>query len=159
MEQENRADIARRLVATTADLVVAIMIYRAFLLVSGNFVAGFGAGTFLLLRDSLDLFGKQGVSPGKWLLNMKVVCGRNQPCNHIASIKRNLSIALYFLLVSLLTLIFNFVPFVHPNLAVLLACAIASIAMGMETYKLLTDETGLRLGDLLADTQVVENNL
>lgn len=152
-----KADTARRLVAASADILIALLIYEIMSWLAGRFVSALAAGAFLLLRDSLLLTGAYQASPGKNLLHMHVRHGRNKPCDHIASIKRNLPLAAYFLLLAAFTLLFHVIPFVDPALALLLAAIGGALAMGMELYKLLTDDKGLRLGDLLADTWVVEN--
>jgi len=151
--REAKADSAKRIVAAALDLGIAWVSYAILQWVFGRFLGYLGASCFLLLRDQSDPWF---FSLGKKLLGLRVVRGDGNRCDHIASIKRNLTMAAFFLVSGGLTLIFAVIPFVDWRLAVLIGALVGLLALGMELFKLLTDERGARLGDLLADTRVID---
>ena len=150
---EAKADSAKRFVAAALDLIIAGLGYGFLFLVFGRFLGYLGASCFLLLRDQS---GQWLFSPGKKLLGLKVVRTDGGGCDHVASIKRNLTMAAFFLVAGALTLVFGILPFVDWRLAAFFGALAGLLALGMELFKLMSDERGLRLGDLLADTRVVE---
>jgi uncharacterized RDD family membrane protein YckC len=152
MGEEVKADSAKRIVATAVDLIIAGLVYMLLSLLLGRFIAAALAGLFLLGRDAL--FGN-GVSPGKKLLGLRVISGSGGVIDSLTSAKRNLSVAApYLALVGLILL--AVLPFFSVHMALILAAVVGLISLGMELYKIIGDPTGLRLGDLLADTRVIE---
>jgi uncharacterized RDD family membrane protein YckC len=126
-----KADLVPRLLAKTADLVVATMFY---LLVPN--VGALAGLIYLLLADAMP----NGQSPGKRLLGVKAVhVPTRRACGVRESIVRNLPVALacgialnpFLLLVALPVLLF-------------------------ELYMVSTDALGVRIGDVFADTQVID---
>ncbi len=99
---------------------------------------------FLLLSDGLF----EGQSPGKKLLGVKVVSARDYtPGGMRESALRNWPFAGAPLL--------SFVPCIGLPLALGTFAALA----GLETIRMLQDELGLRKGDQLAETQVVDTKV
>jgi uncharacterized RDD family membrane protein YckC len=126
-----RVELLPRLLARAADLLVAGLF--AYL------VSGVGplVGVFyVLVADGLP----NGQSPGKRLLGIKAVhVPTRTPCNLRRSVLRNLPVALAFAL----------------TLNVFLALVAVPILL-FEAYMTVTDPLGVRLGDVFADTQVID---
>lgn len=129
-----KADFWPRFLAKLADVLVA----GAF----AYFVPHAGpvlALIFLLLADALP----NGQSPGKRLLSVKVVhVPSRRPCNVRQSIVRNLpiTVAAAFLM--------------NPFLAF-----VAVPVILFELFMVQTDGLGIRIGDVFADTQVVDTKV
>lgn len=152
-----KADEAKRIVACAMDFGIALVLYFLLRYLLGSFIACFAAAAFLLVRDSASIDIFDGVSPGKKMVGLKVVMNGDESCDHVASIKRNLTIASYFLLAPPLVIFFALIPLVDRQMGYVAAFLIACLAVGMELYEVMTDKKGLRLGDLLADTRVIEH--
>lgn len=128
------AELLPRLVARLADLLVAAL-FASFIPVVGSILAL----VYLLLADGLP----NGQSPGKRLLGVRVVhVPSRQPATVRQSIVRNLPIAIAFGLA------------LSPWLA-LLAVPIALF----EAHMLQSDPLGVRIGDVFADTQVIDTKI
>ncbi len=129
-----KAELLPRVVAKLGDLLVA----GCF----AWFVPGVGPGfaiAFLLLADGLP----NGQSPGKRLLGVKVVhVPSRRPASVRHAVVRNLPVALAFA--------FAMNPF--------LAFVAVPIAL-FELYMLYEDGLGIRIGDVFADTQVVDTKI
>jgi uncharacterized RDD family membrane protein YckC len=85
-----------------------------------------------------------GRSPGKWLTGLKVVRLDREPMDYHASVVRNLTVASPFLL--------YLVPAIGPFLAYTLGLGVLFV----EAYLGFYDLEGLRAGDTIAQTLVVE---
>lgn len=157
LHQNQKVDVARRIVATAADYAFAIGLFFLIAVLSGRTLASLVTAVLFLYRDAPgQLF--DGTSPGKWLLSMKVVGDRGQPCDRLNSFKRNLTMASFFISLGLLTPLFRVLPWLRAPHALLPALAIGLLLLALETYKLLTDERQNRIGDLLAGTRVVDRH-
>lgn len=100
----------------------------------------FGAFFFAAFQDSFGV----GQSIGKRIIGLKVIDDRTgASCNFAASFLRNMPFSAIVL----------FVPFTV--LWIPLLCVALPI-IGFEIYLLITLETGIRLGDVLTDSLVVE---
>jgi uncharacterized RDD family membrane protein YckC len=130
-----RARYVARMVGKAADLIVALCLWR----IEG--AAGVFAALFYLL--TADAF-PGGRSAGKWLSGLKVVRVDGEPMDFPASILRNLTVAVPFLL--------YLVPAFGPFLALTLGAAMLLV----ESYLGFYDPDGQRAGDTLAETLVVE---
>jgi len=129
-----RADVWPRVLAKAADLLVAILF--AWIVPSVGGVLGI---VYLLLADAMP----NGQSPGKRLLGIKAVhVPTRTPCNARQSVIRNFSIAVAFGLA------------LNPILAL-----VAVPIVLFELYMVATDPLGVRIGDVFADTQVIDGKV
>jgi len=120
--------------AKAADLLVAGLF--AWLVPSVGGVVGL---VYLLLADAMP----NGQSPGKRLLGVKAVhVPTRRPCDVRASVIRNLPVAVAFAFA------------LNPILA-LVAVPVALF----ELYMVATDPLGVRIGDVFADTQVIDGKV
>ena len=120
-----------RLLAKAADALVALLF--AWLVPA---IGGAMAIAYLLFCDALP----NGQSPGKRLLGVKVVhVPTRQSCTVRPSVIRNLPIAIAGALL------------LNPFLAI-----VAVPIVLFELYMAYTDALGIRIGDVFADTQVVD---
>lgn len=97
--------------------------------------------TYILISDGFF----QGRSLGKKLIGLRVITKKEgEECNFRDSIIRNL-IPAVVVLFSILPLIGWFLFF-----------TVGMVILVFESYLIYTDEAGRRIGDILADTQVIE---
>ncbi len=129
-----KAELAPRLLAKAADLLVAGL-FAWFIPTVGVLLAL----AFLLLADGLP----NGQSPGKRLLGVKVVhVPSRRSCSPAKSVVRNLPVAIGFA--------FAMNPFL----------AVVAIPIGLfELYMASSDGLGVRIGDIFADTQVIDGKV
>ncbi len=100
---------------------------------------------YSILGDGLDFRGQAGASLGKRLLRLQVVHTlEKRPAGWKDSLLRNapVGVATFFAII--------------PIWGWLIAVLIGLPLMFIEVYLILTVETGHRLGDVMADTEVVE---
>jgi uncharacterized RDD family membrane protein YckC len=128
-----KADHLQRFVARAIDLLVAAAL--AHLVVPVGFFAGL---VYLLIADGVV----PGRSLGKGLIGLRVVSGDGQPAALRESILRNLPLGMGYLL------------FIVPWIGWLLAGAVVLL----EGLLVFGNPRGRRLGDELADTQVITVN-
>jgi uncharacterized RDD family membrane protein YckC len=129
-------ELLPRLLARTADLLVAGL-FAYLVPTAGPLLAVF----YVLLADGLP----NGQSPGKRLLGVKAVhVPTRVPCGPRRSVVRNLPVAFALALVLALS------PF--------LAWLAVPILL-FEGWSAATDALGLRFGDVLADTQVIDGKV
>ena len=129
-----KAELTPRVLARMADLLVAALF--ALLVPSVGGVVGI---VYLLLADAMP----NGQSPGKRLLGVKAVhVPTRRSCDVRASVIRNLPVAVAF----------GFA--LNPILA-LVAVPVALF----ELYMVATDPLGVRIGDVFADTQVIDGKV
>ncbi len=97
--------------------------------------------TYILISDGLF----QGMSLGKRIIGLRVITKKEgKECNFRDSIIRNLTPAVVVLF-SILPLIGWFLFF-----------TVGIVILIFESYLIFTDEAGIRIGDILADTQVID---
>ena len=97
--------------------------------------------TYILISDGLF----QGRSLGKRIIGLRVITKKEEKeCTFRDSIIRNLTPAVVVLF-SILPLIGWFLFF-----------TVGIVILIFESYLIFTDEAGIRIGDILADTQVIE---
>jgi len=131
--QASKANLLHRLIAKFIDLLLVAALAR--LLPPVGF---FGGITYLLISDGFS----GGRSIGKWLIGLKtVIVNRNGPCTFRESILRNGPLAVGYLLF--------FVPYVG-----WLFCLMVLI---LETLLIVGNAKGLRIGDELGGTQVLNS--
>ncbi len=137
------ADMLNRVIAKTIDLIIVIALYE--IIPKVGYLAGI---SYLLIADGLF----QGRSAGKRLIGLKVIIhedtGIHSFCGFKESIIRNLPFAAGYILFSIM----NAIPFIGWLFAYLIAAAI----IVFESLIILGNEKGIRLGDELAKTRVVE---
>jgi len=121
-----KADVARRIQAGAVDMSLVVVCIVAFR-VQGSVLFLLAGGIYLLLRDALFI---KGQSIGKFFVGQVVVnLDHGKPVGLLASAKRN-------------------AIFVVPGLNV--------VAIALELVAIVRDRQGQRLGDRIANTQVVE---
>lgn len=121
-----KADIRKRAWAATAD---GLLVGTCVLLyLTGGSILSIAAGAiYLLLRDALFVPGQ---SVGKFLFGLRVISlETGRPCGRWHSARRNF---------------------------MLLVPGLNAVAAVLETIQIVRDTQGQRLGDTLANTQVVE---
>ncbi|MDD5434624.1 MAG: RDD family protein [Nitrospira sp.] len=128
----SKANILNRFIAKIIDLIVAAAFSK--LLQPVGFFAGL---TYLFIADGFF----DGRSLGKKLIGLKTVKEDGELCTYKDSILRNLTVSAGY--------IFFFIPYVGWLLAL--------IIYSVEGLVILGNEKGVRIGDELAKTYVVEN--
>jgi uncharacterized RDD family membrane protein YckC len=133
-----KADLSLRVLARLADFSVALVIAQTSPQV-GPFLAAF----YLLVADGLI----SGQSIGKKIFGVRtVVVPQGTPAGYRESMLRNAPFAL--------VAIFYAVPLLWP---VLFVAGVPIVAF--EAYMIYTDRLGVRIGDIFADTQVVDGKV
>ena len=121
-----KADVRKRASAAIADGLLVATCVVLYGTQDSVLFIGIG-GTYLLLRDALFIPGQ---SIGKFLFGLRVICLDNgRPCTRVHSAQRNF---------------------------VLVVPGMNLVAAILETSAIVRDPQGQRLGDTLANTQVVE---
>ena len=128
----SKASVLNRLVAKIIDLIVAAAFSK--LLPPVGFFAGL---TYLLIADGFF----DGRSLGKKLIKLRTVKTGGELCTYKDSILRNLTIAIGYILF--------FIPYVGWILTL--------IVYSIEGLIIIGNEKGLRIGDELAKTYIIEN--
>lgn len=130
----------------TPEILYRILARHLDLLIAGALAVGvreLGPGlalAYTLLADGLP----GGRSLGKRMAGLKVVrASGGAPCGYRESVLRNVDLAM--------GLLFAVTPF----LGWFFAAGVGGAVYGYELFLLWSDEEGLRIGDLLAETRVV----
>ena len=135
-----KADLFKRFVAYLIDAILASVVSLI------PVVGGLVAGTYMLLRDGFDFM--QNRSIGKMAVNLKpIVVETGANCDLQTSAKRNWPFAIGHFLVA--------IPVIGWILAILIWIPLF-IYVVIEAVLVFTDDKGLRLGDKMAGTQVIE---
>ncbi len=130
-----KADLTLRGLARLADFTLAWIVAQ-----SAPGVGPLLAAFYLLVADGL----MSGQSIGKKIFGVRtVVVPRRAPAGWHESVLRNAPFAL--------VAVFYAVPLLWPVLFV-----VGLPIVGFETYMIFTDRLGIRIGDIFADTQVVD---
>lgn len=132
-EEYIKADLGLRFLAALIDGALCIVLYIIPIL-------GWIIGTlYILLRDGLF----EGESFGKKVLGLKTINQeKNQNANFLDSLLRNLTLTVAYIIM----------------LIPLIGWIIAPIIIIIEALFVLSDEKGIRFGDRLAKTQVIEKS-
>ena len=141
-----KADPVKRIIAFVIDAVVSMII--GFI----PFVGGIIGALYMLLRDALPIEALEYKSIGKKLLKLSVV-NIEDPTSKIdyaASAKRNWMFAL-----GPMMMFFLFIPILGWIINILIGIAVFILVI-IEIIKIFSDEKGLRLGDKMAGTMVIE---
>jgi len=139
-----KADLLNRVIARTIDFIIVVALYEVIPKI------GYFAGiTYLLIADGLF----QGRSPGKRLIGLKVIVrdstGINAVCGFKESIIRNFPFAVAYILFGIIAAI--------PLIGRLISFLVVVAVLLFESLVILGSEEGMRLGDELAKTRVVED--
>lgn len=140
-QQDLKANILNRVIARCIDILIAV----AFLEILSK--TGYFAGLlYILIADGL----LDGRSVGKWLIGLKVVhVDTRASCSYKESIIRNIPIAIGYIFFGLLKNI--------PLIGWLLGGAVFVIILGVEALIMIGNQKGMRFGDEIARTQVIES--
>ena len=141
-----KADPVKRIIAFVIDAVASMIV--GFI----PFVGGIIGALYMLLRDALPIEALEYKSIGKKLLKLSVV-NIEDPASKIdyaASAKRNWMFAL-----GPMMMFFLFIPILGWIIDILIGIAVLVLAI-TEIIKIFSDEKGVRLGDKMADTMVIE---
>ena len=138
------ASFLNRLIARTIDLIIVVALYK--IIPSIGYFTGL---VYLLISDGLF----QGRSIGKRLVGLKVIVQENPGtegiCGFKESIFRNFPFAIAYLLCGMLGGI--------PLLGGLFSFAIILVVLAFESLVIIGSDEGMRLGDEIAKTHVVED--
>ena len=136
-----KAGFLVRIIARTIDLAIVVALYE--LIPAIGFFAGL---TYLLLCDGLF----EGKSLGKSLTGLKVVDKDNREnCGYKESVFRNFPFAVAFIIFGILKVI--------PLLGWLISFVVIVGILVFESLVIIGSENGMRLGDELANTWVVDD--
>lgn len=124
-----------RLLAKVLDLLVV-----AALATFPGWVGDAAGLTYVLVADGL----LEGQSLGKRVVGLRVLGESGQPCTFLQSLQRNLTVALG------VVLMLQRVPYIWP-----LFWLVGALVLLFEAFLAATDDEALRLGDRLAETQIV----
>ena len=141
-----KADPVKRIIAFVIDAVASMIVGRI------PFVGGIIGALYMLLRDALPIEALEYKSIGKKLLKLSVV-NIEDPTSKIdytASAKRNWMFAL-----GPMMMFFLFIPILGWIIDILIGIAVFILVI-IEIIKILSDEKGVRLGDNMAGTMVIE---
>ena len=141
-----KADPVKRIIALIIDAVASMLVGLIPL------VGGIIGALYMLLRDALPIEALEYKSIGKKLLKLSVV-NIGDPTSKIdyaASAKRNWMFAL-----GPIMLFFLFIPIIGWIIDILIGIVVFVLAI-IEIIKIFSDEKGVRLGDKMAGTMVIE---
>jgi uncharacterized membrane protein len=141
-----KADPVKRMIAFVIDALASMIV--GFI----PFVGGIIGALYMLLRDALPIEAFEYKSIGKKLLKLSVV-NIEDPTSKIdyaASAKRNWMFAL-----GPMMMFFLFIPILGWIINILIGIAVFILII-IEIIKIFSDEKGVRLGDKLAGTMVIE---
>jgi len=137
MSEYTKANLFNRILAKLIDILIALSL--TVVAVPFGMVGGI---LYILIADGF----MEGKSPGKKLIGLKVVILNNgEKPDFKASIIRNVPFGL--------TVFLSIIP----GLGYILLFTAGLAIIGYETYLLTFDEKGLRLGDNLAGTIVIDD--
>ncbi len=141
-----KADPVKRIIAFIIDAVASMIV--GFIPLVGGIIGAL----YMLLRDALPIEALEYKSIGKKLMKISVV-NTQDPTSKVdygMSAKRNWMFAL-----GPIMLFFLFIPIIGWIIDILLGIAVLIIVI-IEIVKLFTNEKGLRWGDKMAGTMVIE---
>jgi uncharacterized membrane protein len=141
-----KADPVKRIIAFVIDVVASMIV--GFI----PFIGGIIGALYMLVRDALPIEALEYKSIGKKLLKLSVV-NIEDPTSKIdyaASAKRNWMFAL-----GPLMMFFLFIPILGWIIDILIGIAVFILVI-IEIIKIFSDEKGIRLGDKMAGTMVIE---
>jgi uncharacterized RDD family membrane protein YckC len=141
-----KPDLTKRALAALLDGVVGVVLSVV------PWIGGLLGAAYWLVRDGLDLEFMDGRSIGKKIMKLRPVRLDGLPASIETSVKRNWMFAV------------GGIASFFSNLSVvglLLVIPLSLVALGLvlfEVFKVITDDSGRRLGDTMAGTKVVETS-
>ena len=141
-----KADLTKRFIAALIDGLLAGSVSMV------PVIGGIVGAAYILLRDGLTIDFMDRRSIGKKLLKLRPVRADGQPMDPEASIKRNITLC-----IGAVGAIFWIIPILGWIIAILLGLVGLVVAV-IEMVLVLTDPQGMRIGDKLAGTKIVEVN-
>ena len=141
-----KADPVKRIIAFIIDAVVSMVVGLIPL------IGGIIGALYMLFRDALPIKALEFNSLGKRALKLSVVMTENPTLkiDYATSAKRNWMFAL-----GPIMLFFFFIPIIGWIIDILLGIALFILII-IEIIKIVSDEKGIRLGDKMAGTMVIE---
>jgi len=141
-----KADPVKRIIAFIIDAVASMIV--GFIPLVGGIIGAL----YMLLRDALPIEALEYKSIGKKLLKLSVVNTEapSSKVDYAISAKRNWMFAL-----GPIMFFFIFIPILGWIIDILLGIAVLILVI-IEIVKIFTNEKGLRLGDKMAGTMVIE---
>ena len=139
-----KVDPQKRLVAIVIDAVIAVAIGMI------PWVGGLVSAAYWVLRDGLDLPFMDQRSVGKKLTKLRPVTMEGDRLDMMGSVQRN-----WMFGVGGVMQILVYIPILGWLLMIPVA-ALAILIGIVELYRVIADPEGRRVGDLLADTKVIE---
>lgn len=141
-----KADPVKRIIAFIIDLVASMIVGLI------PFIGGIIGALYMLLRDALPIEALEHKSVGKKLLKLSVVniADPATKIDYAASAKRNWMFAL-----GPIMLFFIFIPIIGWILDILIGIACFVLVI-IEIVKIFADDKGVRMGDKIAGTMVIE---
>lgn len=136
----SKADLGKRFIAILIDGIAASIV--AMVPVVGWIVGG----VYMVVRDGLEVDFMNRRSLGKKIMKLRPVRRDGHPMDLETSFRRNWMWAIGYLAL---------IPIVGWILSPVIAIASIAIAL-FEVYKVFTDPEGVRWGDQLAGTKVIE---
>ena len=141
-----KADPVKRIIAVVIDFFASMVV--GFI----PFVGGIIGALYMLFRDALPIEALEYKSIGKKLLKLSVVNSEDptSKIDYAASAKRNWMFALGPIMIFLVYIpILGWLLDIPIGIAALILCII-------EIVKIFSDDKGIRLGDKMAGTMVIE---
>ena len=138
-----KADIVHRAIAKAIDLVIVGML--AYLLPS--IFGVLSAGLYILISDGFF----HGQSVGKKLTRIKVVLTDPEKSGKICTFRQSLIRNAPYAVV----IVFGFIPFI----GWFIIFPLGVLFLVVETYFAYSDDQGIRMGDIYAGTQVVDEGV
>lgn len=144
---QEKADPVKRIIAMVIDGVAAAIVGMI------PFIGGIIGALYILLRDALPIEALEYKSIGKKLLKLSVVKTEGPPgrIDYGTSAKRNWMFALGPIMMFLM-----FIPIIGWILDLLIGIGCLVLVI-IELIKIFSDKQGIRLGDKMAGTRVVED--
>lgn len=139
-----KANFLNRVIAKSIDFILVAVLYEVIPKI------GFFAGLiYLIIADGLF----EGRSIGKRLIGLKVVVkyadDRVLPCGYKESILRNTPFAMAYILFGIITAV--------PFIGWLISFVLIAVIVVFESLVMMGSDEGMRLGDEIAKTRVVED--
>jgi uncharacterized RDD family membrane protein YckC len=139
-----KVDPQKRLVAIVIDAVIAVAIGMI------PWIGGLISAAYWVLRDGLDLQFMDRRSVGKKLTKLRPVTMDGEQLDMMGSVRRN-----WMFGVGGVMQILVYIPIL--GWLLMIPVAILAFVIGIvELYRVIADPEGRRVGDLLADTKVIE---
>jgi len=141
-----KADPGKRIIAFIIDAVASMIV--GLIPLAGGIIGAL----YMLLRDALPIEALEYKSIGKKLLKLSVVNieDSTSKIDYAASAKRNWMFAL-----GPIMLFFFFVPIIGWTINIMIGIAVFILVI-IEIIRIFSDEKGIRLGDKMAGTMVIE---